>query len=86
MTLVFFCLMDESAPQGHGSHRGGRSRHSWNAVHAENMAKLRKTSKFGKWKIKNSEGDYASRTIIQDQSYSFHIHQASFFANDSLLL
>ena len=41
-----------------------------NAVHVENMAKLQKTFKFGKWKsIYNSEGDYAGRTVIQDQSY-----------------
>ena len=31
-----------------------------NAIHVENMAKLQKTFKFGKWKsIYNSEGDYA---------------------------
>ena len=43
------------------------------------MAKLQKTFKFGKWKsIYNSEGDYAGRTVIQDQSYGFHIHQAKF--------
>ena len=74
-----FCLMDESGPQGHilievdglATHR--------NEVHVENMAKLQKTFKFGKWKsIHNSEGDYAGRTVIQDQSYGFHVHQAKF--------
>ena len=50
-----------------------------NAVHVENMAKLQKTFKFGKWKsIYNSEGDYDGRTVIQDQSYGFHVHQAKF--------
>ena len=50
-----------------------------NAVHAENAAKLQKTVKFGKWKsIYNSEGDHASRTVIQGQSYGFHLHQAKF--------
>ena len=71
-----FCLMGESGPHGHilievddlATHR--------NAVHVENMAKLQKTFKFGKWKcIYNSEGDYAGRTVIQDQSYSFHFRQ-----------
>ena len=37
-------------------------------LHAENMVKLQKTFKFGKWKsIYNSEGDYAGRTVIQDR-------------------
>ena len=50
-----------------------------NAVQVENMAKLQKTIKFGKWKsIYNGEGDYAGRTVIQDQSYGFHVHQAKF--------
>ena len=50
-----------------------------NAVHAENVATLQKTFKFGKWKsIYNSEGDYAGRTVIHDQSYGFHVHQAKF--------
>ena len=50
-----------------------------NAVHEENMAILQKTFKFGKWKsIYNSEGDYSGRTVIQDQSYGFHVHQAKF--------
>ena len=43
------------------------------------MVKLQKTFKFGNWKsIYDSEGDYAGRTVIQDKSYSFHIHQAKF--------
>ena len=43
------------------------------------MAKLQKTFKFGQWEsIYNSEGDYAGRTVIQDQSYAFHVHQAKF--------
>ena len=45
----------------------------------KNMVKLQKTFKFGKWKsIYSSEGDYAGRTVIQDQSCGFHIHQAKF--------
>ena len=43
------------------------------------MAKLQKTFKFGEWKsIYNSEGDYAGRAVIQDQSYGFHVRQAKF--------
>ena len=50
-----------------------------NVVNAENMVKLQKTFKFGKWKsIYDSEGDYAGRAVIQDKSYGFHIHQATF--------
>ena len=74
-----FCLMDESGPQGHILIEVDDLATHGNAVHAENMAKLQKTFKFGKWKtIYNSEGDYAGRTVIQDQSYGFHIHQAKF--------
>ena len=71
--------MKESGPQGHILiEEGDRATHG-NAVHAENMEKLQKTFKFGKWKsICNSEGDYADRTVIQDQSYGFHVHQAIF--------
>ena len=74
-----FCLMGESGPQGHilievddlGTHG--------NAVHAENMVELQKTFKFGKWKsIYDSEGDYAGRTVIKDNSYGFHFHLAKF--------
>ena len=54
-----------------------------NAVH--DMAKLQKTFKFGKWKsIYNS--DSAGRTVIQDQPYGFHVHQASLFRRDRPLL
>ena len=61
--------MDESGPQGHILIK----------VDDENMVKIRKTFKYGKWKsIHNSEGDYAGPTIIQDQSYGFRIHQAKF--------
>ena len=74
-----FCLMDESGPQGHILIDLDDLATHGNAVHAENMAKLQKTFKFGKWKsIYNSEGDYAGRTVIQDQSYGFHIHQVKF--------
>ena len=39
----------------------------------------RQTFKFGKWKsVYKSEGDYAGRTVIQDQSHGFHVHQAKF--------
>ena len=43
------------------------------------MAKLQKTFKFGKWKSTyNSEADHAGRTVMQDQSFGFHVHQAKF--------
>ena len=78
-TLVFFCLMGESGPQGHILIEVDDLATHGNVVHAENMVKLQKTFKFGKWKsIYNSEGDYAGRTVIQDKSYGFHIHQAMF--------
>ena len=71
--LCSFCLMDESGPQGHILIEVDDLATHGNAVHAENMAKLQKTFKFGKWKsIYNREGDYAGRTAIQDQSYGFH--------------
>ena len=74
-----FCLMDESGPQGHILIEVDDLATHGNAVHVENMAKLQKTFKFGKWKnIYNSEGDYAGRTVIQDQSYGVHLHQAKF--------
>ena len=73
------CLMDESGPQGHFLIEVDDLATHGNAVPVENMAKLRKNLKFGKWKsIYNSEGDYAGRTVIQDQSYGFHVHQATF--------
>ena len=76
---VLRCLMDESGPQGNIVIEVDDLATHGNAVHVENMAKLQKTFKFGKWKsIFNSEGDYAVRTVIQDQSYSFHVHQAKF--------
>ena len=66
-----FCLMDESGPQGHILIEVDD--------HVGNVAKLQKTFKFCKWKsIYNSEGDHAGRTVIQDQSYGFHVHQAKF--------
>ena len=72
-----FCLMDESGPQGHILTEVDDLATHGNAVHVENMAKLPKTFKFGKWKnTYNSEGDYAGRTVIQDQSYGFHVHHA----------
>ena len=71
--------MNETGPQGHILIEVDDIATHGNAVHVENMAKLQKTFKFGKWKsIYNSEGDYAGRTVIQDQSYGFHIHQAKF--------
>ena len=71
--------MRESGPQGHILIEVDDLATHGNAVHAENMAKLQKTFKFGNWKsIYNSEGDYAGRTVIQDQSYGFHVHQAKF--------
>ena len=74
-----FCLMDKSGPHGHILIDVDDLATHGNAVHAENMAKLRRTFKFGKWKsIYNSEGDYVGRTVIQDHSYGFHIHQAKF--------
>ena len=64
------CLMGESGSQGHILIEVDDLATHGNAVHVENMARLQKTFKFGKWKsIYNSEGDYASRTFIQDQSY-----------------
>ena len=71
--------MDESGPQGHILIEVVNLATHGNAVHGENVAKLQKTFKFGKWKsIDNSEGDYAGRTVIQDQSYGFRVHQAKF--------
>ena len=74
-----FCFMDESGPQGHILIEVDDLATHGNPVHAENMTKLQKTFKFGKRKsIYNSECDYAGRTVIQDQSYGFQIHQAKF--------
>ena len=74
-----FCLMEESGPQGHVLIEVDDLATHENAVHAGNMAKLQKTFKFGKWKsIYNSEVDYAGRTVIHDQSYAVHVHQAKF--------
>ena len=73
------CLMGESGPQGHILIEVDDLATHGNVVHSENMVKLQNTFKFGKWKsIYDSEGDYASRTVIQDKSYGFHIHQAKF--------
>ena len=74
-----FCLMGESGPQGHILIEVDDLATHGSVVHAENMVKLQKTFKFGKWKsIYDSEGDYAGRTVIQDKSYGFHIYQAKF--------
>ena len=71
--------MGESGQQGHIVIEEDDLATHGNAVHVENMATLQKTFKFGKWKsIYNSEGDYAGRTAIPDQSYGFHVHQAKF--------
>ena len=76
---LHFLLVDESGPQGHILIEVDDLATHGNAVHVENMVKLKKTSKFGKWKsIYNSEGDYAGRTVIQDQSFGFLVHQAKF--------
>ena len=57
-----FCLMGESGPQGHILVEVDDLATHGNAVHAENMVKLQKTFKFGKWKsIYDSEGFYAGR-------------------------
>ena len=72
-----FFMMGESGPQGHILIDVDDLASHGTVVHAENMVKLQKTFKFGKWKsIHDSEGDYAGRTVIQDKSYGFHIHQA----------
>ena len=74
-----YLLLGESGPQGHILIEVDDFTTHGNAVHVENMAKLQKIFKFAKWKsIYNSEGDDAGRTVIQDQSYGFHVHQAKF--------
>ena len=71
--LCIFCLMSESGPQGHILIEVDDLATHGNAVHAENMTKLQKTFKFGKWKsIYNSEGDRSHRINL------FQIHQAKF--------
>ena len=65
-----FCLMDDSGRQGYVLIEVDDLATHGSAVHAENH---------GEWKsICNSEGECAGRTVIQDQSYGFHIHQAKF--------
>ena len=77
--LCIFCLMHESGSQGHILIEVDDLATQGNAVHVENMAKLQKTVKLGKWKsIYIREGDYAGRPVIQDQSYGFLVHQAKF--------
>ena len=74
-----FCLKSESGPQGHILIKVDDLAKHGSVVHAKNIVKLQKTFKFGKWKsINDSEADYASRTVIHDKSYGFHIHQAKF--------
>ena len=74
-----FCLMDESGPQGHILNEVDDLATHGNAVHAENIAKLQKTFKFGKWKsICDSEGNYARSNRHSGQSYGFHIREAKF--------
>ena len=48
MTTCIFCLMDESGPQGHVFIEVDDLATHGNTAHAENMAKLQKTFKFGK--------------------------------------
>ena len=79
-----FCLMGESGPQGHILIEVDDLATHGNAVHVENMAKLQKTFKFGMWKsLYNSEGDYAGRTVIQEQSMVFMSIRPSLFKRDS---
>ena len=74
-----FCLMKESGPQGHILIEVDDLACHGNAVHDGHMKTLRASFKFGKWKsIYNDEGDYAGRTVIQESSYGFKIHQAKF--------
>ena len=71
--------MDESGPQGHILIEVDDLATHGKAVHVENMAKRQKTFKFDTWKsIYNSEGDYAGRPVVQDQSYGFLVHHAKF--------
>ena len=64
-----FCLMDEFGPQGHILIEVDDLATNGNAVQVENMPKLQKTFKFGKWKsIYSSDGDYGGRAVIQHQS------------------
>ena len=74
-----FCLMREPGPVGHVLIEVDDLASFGNAVHTANMEKLKKVFKFGKWKsIYCDEGDYAGRTVIQDKSYGFKVHQAKF--------
>ena len=71
--------MGESGPQGHILIEVDDLVTHGTAVHVENIATLQKTFKFGKWKsIYNSEGDYACRKVIRDQTNGFHVHQDKF--------
>ena len=69
-----FYLLDRSGTQGHVLIEADDLATDGNAVHAENTAKLWMTFMFGMWKsIYNSDGDYAGRTVGQDQSHGFPI-------------
>ena len=58
-----FCLMDESGPQGHTVIEVDDLATHGNAVHAENMVKLQKTFKFGKWKSIGRTVHRINRTV-----------------------
>ena len=50
-----------------------------NKTHDQKMLQVHKNLNFGKWKsIYSNEGDYAGRTIVQANDYSFKVHQAKF--------
>ena len=69
--------MGEPGPQGHILIEVDDLATHGNAVHVENMAKLH----LQVWQVEEhpqQEGDYAGRTVIQDQSYIFYVHLAKF--------
>ena len=81
-----FCLMGESGPQGHILIEVDDLATHGNAIHAENMAKIRKTFKFGKWKsIYNSEGDDAAGPTFKTSLTVSTSIRPSLFESDWLL-
>ena len=75
-----FCLMGEFGQQGHILIEVDDLATHGNAVHAENMAKLQKTSRFGCGRASTTVrvSECAGRSLIQDESYGFHVRQAKF--------
>jgi hypothetical protein len=74
-----FALMDKKGPQGHVLIEIDDLFTMGDKVHKANMAKLRKTFRFGKWlNIYGSETDFAGRTVCQNKDYSCDVHQAKF--------